>query len=167
MKFINRVVDFAVEFVAGFSAISVLVVTFAQVVSRYVLKSPLPWSTDILRLAFTYLVFWGAAWCVKTQGHLCVDVVLEAVPSCLRRVLELLIDLASLTFFIFMIVYGWEFSKTGLTQTTSYLPIPMAVYYISLPSAGAIMAFYIVQIIISRICGIFTGRPAGGEGAAA
>ena len=31
----------------------VFVITFLQVICRFVLKSPLPWSTDILRLAFT------------------------------------------------------------------------------------------------------------------
>ena len=59
MKVIDQIVDFLARLVMGVSAIAVLGVTFAQVLCRYVLKSPLPWSQDILRLAFTYLVFWG------------------------------------------------------------------------------------------------------------
>ena len=75
MKLLNLMVDSGTKLVMGISAIAVLVVTFAQVLFRYVLKSPLPWSQDVLRLAFTYLVFWGAAWCVREKGHLNVDVV--------------------------------------------------------------------------------------------
>ena len=76
----------------GLSAATVFVITFAQVLCRYVLKSPLPWSTDILRLAFTYLVFWGAAWCVREKGNLNVDVLLTAMPVKLRRLVEILIN---------------------------------------------------------------------------
>ena len=71
-----------------------------------VLKSPLPWSTDILRLAFTYLVFWGAAWCVREKEHLNVDVLLMSFPVKIRKVVELGIDLVLSLFFIFMIVFG-------------------------------------------------------------
>lgn len=67
MKLLNLMVDSGTKLVMGISAIAVLVVTFAQVLFRYVLKSPLPWSQDVLRLAFTYLVFWGAAWCVREK----------------------------------------------------------------------------------------------------
>ena len=66
----SGLVDKITKAVMGISAIVVFVITFLQVLCRFVLKSPLPWSTDILRLAFTYLVFWGAAWCVREKEHL-------------------------------------------------------------------------------------------------
>lgn len=158
MKLLNQVVDNITKLVMGISAMVVFLITFAQVVCRYVLKSPLPWSTDILRLAFTYLVFWGAAWCVKTRGHLNVDVVLTAIPVKARRFVELAINLVLCGFFIFLIIYGVEFAKTGLTQMTSYLPIPMTVYYLSIPSAAALMLFYMVQIIFEEIRDIVTNK---------
>jgi TRAP-type C4-dicarboxylate transport system permease small subunit len=59
----SGLVDKITKAVMGISAIVVFVITFLQVLCRFVLKSPLPWSTDILRLAFTYLVFWGCVVC--------------------------------------------------------------------------------------------------------
>ena len=50
----SGLVDKITKAVMGISAIVVFVITFLQVLCRFVLKSPLPWSTDILRLAF----FW-------------------------------------------------------------------------------------------------------------
>ena len=114
----SGLVDKITKAVMGISAIVVFVITFLQVLCRFVLKSPLPWSTDILRLAFTYLVFWGAAWCVREKEHLNVDVLLMS--------------------------FGW-------TQTTSYLPIPMSVYYASIPSAGAIMLFYMIKNMAEQL----------------
>lgn len=154
MKLINQVVDGATKLVMCVSAFTVFAITLAQVISRYVLKSPLPWSTDILRLAFTYLVFWGAAWCVKTRGHLNVDVILTSIPVKIRRFVELAINVVLCALFVFFIVYGIEFAKSGLTQMTSYLPIPMTLYYASIPSAAALMLFYMLQIMAEQVMAI-------------
>lgn len=105
----SGLVDKITKAVMGISAIVVFVITFLQVLCRFVLKSPLPWSTDILRLAFTYLVFWGAAWCVREKEHLNVDVLLMSFPVKIRKVVELGIDLVLSLFFIFMIVFGIKF----------------------------------------------------------
>ena len=81
MKTLNAVVDALCKLVMGVSALVVFVITFAQVLCRFVFKSPLPWSQDVLRLAFTYMVYWGAAWCVKVKGHLNVDDLLTSLPD--------------------------------------------------------------------------------------
>ena len=151
MKLLNQIVDWIARLVMGVSAIAVFGVTFAQVLSRYVLKSPLPWSQDILRLAFTYLVFWGAAWCVRDKNHLNVDVFLTAIPEKSRKVVEILINVVLCAFFVFVIVVGFQFALSGLTQTTSYLPLPMTAYYCSIPTAGILMLFYMLQHLAGQI----------------
>lgn len=151
MKLIDQIVSWIAQLVMGVSAIVVLAVTFAQVLCRFVLKSPLPWSQDILRLAFTYLVFWGAAWCVRDKTHLNVDVLLSALPEKSRKVGEILINILLCAFFVFVIVVGFQFAMSGLTQTTSYLPLPMTVYYCSIPTAGILMLFYMLQNLAEQI----------------
>ena len=144
---IDKLVDGLARMIMGVSALLVFAITFLQVLCRFVLKSPLPWSTDILRLAFTYLVFWGAAWCVREKEHLNVDVVLTALPASSMDSISSMVTI----FFIFLIYFGIQFCIFGWTQTTSYLPLPMTVYYASIPSAGAAMLYYMVKILIRQI----------------
>jgi len=151
MEQLNKIVDGITKLVMAVSSGTTFILTFAQVICRYVLKSPLPWSTDILRLAFTYMVFWGAAWCVKEKGHLNVDVVLTSMPVKARRVVELVINLVLCAFFVFLIFYGIKFSQSGLTQKTSYLPIPMTFYYAGIPSAAVLMLYYMLQIVFEQV----------------
>lgn len=158
MKVINQIVDSIMKVGMGISALLVFVLTFANVLCRYVLKAPIAWSTDILRLAFTYTVFWGAAWCVKTHDHLNVDFLLTSIPAKPRRLVELVINVVLCGFFVFLIIYGIQFAQSGLTQTTSYLPIPMTLYYASIPSAGVLMLFYMVQIVFEQIRAIIAGK---------
>ena len=94
----DKIIDGLAKAIMGVSSLLVFVITFLQVICRFVLKSPLPWSTDILRLAFTYLVFWGAAWCVREKEHLNVDVVLTAMPAGMRRTVEILINVVPVSY---------------------------------------------------------------------
>ena len=151
VKMIDKLIDGLARGIMGVSALLVFVITFLQVLCRFVLKSPLPWSTDILRLAFTYLVFWGAAWCGREKKHLNVDVILTALPAGVRRWTEIVINLILCGFFSFLIYIGIQFCLYGWTQTTSYLPLPMSVYYASIPSAGAAMLYYMIKILIRQI----------------
>ena len=153
MKSIDRAIGLIIRAVMGASSLLVLVITFLQVLCRFVFKSPLPWSTDVLRMAFTYLVFWGGAWCVKEKEHLNVDVVLTMLPPGVRRAFEIGINLILCCFFAFLVFFGIQFCIFGWTQTTSYLPLPMSVYYASIPSAGAIMLYYMIQIICGQLRG--------------
>lgn len=150
MKMVNKIVDAVVRAVMAVSGIVLLAVTFAQVVCRYVLKLPLPWSQDVIRLSFTYLVFWGAAWCVRDKAHLNVDVLLTMLSKKGRLAVEILINVVLVCLFAFLLYMGIQFAKTGSVQTASYLPIPMSCYYMSIPSASALMIYYMVQIIAGQ-----------------
>ena len=54
----------------------------AQVVARYVLGTPIPWSEEVACFAFVWLAFLGAAMVAGEGAHLTVDVV---TPSLGRR----------------------------------------------------------------------------------
>lgn len=161
MKIVNQMVDHMIKFVMAVSGIVLLAVTFWQVVCRYILKAPLPWSQDIIRLSFTYLVFWGAAFCVREKANLNVDVLLTALPKRVGKLMEFAINLVLLGFFLFLFYMGIKFAGTGSSQTTSYLPISMTWYYMSIPSAAAFMVFYMVQILVQQMKGILNRE---GEG---
>ena len=107
------------------------------------------------RIAFAWMVFWGAAWCVKERGHLCVDALLSTFPKKMRALVEIIINIVLLGFFLFLIVVGGQFAATGMTQTAPYLPIPMTLYYAAIPSAAVLMVYYMVQVIAEDICTLF------------
>lgn len=106
MKVINLVVDKVIKAVMAVSGIVLLAVTFWQVVCRYVLKAPLPWSQDIIRLSFTYLVFWGAAYCVHEKANLNVDVLLTSLPKVIGKLLEIIINVVLARIFRIPVIYG-------------------------------------------------------------
>lgn len=153
MNAINKAIDTAMRSVMAASALTLFVVTFLQVVFRFLLKSPLAWSQDIIRLCFTYLTFFGAAWCVKEKAHLNIDVLLTSLKPALRKLIEIVINLILLAFFVFLAYYGFLFARSGSTQLAPYLPIPMSAYYMSVPLSAVFMFFYLVQQLVDLIKG--------------
>ena len=97
---------------------------------------------------------------VETLGCEAEQVTLEAsladdLGADSLAAVELVINLVLCAFFLFLVVYGVSFAKNGLTQTAPYLPIPMTVYYASIPSAAVLMLFYMVQIVAEQVLSLF------------
>jgi C4-dicarboxylate transporter DctQ subunit len=84
-------------------------VTFGNVVTRYVFASNILWALEVTVFLFAWLVLVGAAYCVKIGAHLGVDVVVQAVPPAPRRILGLLAVAASLAFCALVLVGSWQY----------------------------------------------------------
>lgn len=148
---IDSILTRFIRFILGATSAVIFLVTFLAVVFRYLLKSPLPWPQDVIRLAFTYMIFFGAAYCVRDNSHLNVDVLLGVLGNKTRKIVEILINLVLLGFFLFLMSFGFSFAQMGYIQTTSYLMLPMTYYYLGIPLSAICMIFYVVQNIFGQV----------------
>ena len=62
----------------------------AEVVSRYFLGRPLGWSVEISEWALLAITMLGAALVLRNDGHVRVDLVIRALPTRARRVVDVL-----------------------------------------------------------------------------
>jgi TRAP-type transport system small permease protein len=65
----------------AFLFIAVLLVVCAQIVSRFVLSISVPWTEDVSRLLFIYLVYLGAAVAFHERTMIVIDTVPSVWPS--------------------------------------------------------------------------------------
>lgn len=151
MTTVNRIVTTALRVIMGVSCGILFVVALLQVIFRFVLSMPLPWAQDIIRLCFTYLIYCGAAYCVKDHAHLNIDVLQTALKPKARTILEFIINLALLGFFVFIFIFGLKFANTGATQVSPYLQWPMRYYYYSIPLCSLLMFYYLIQQMADQV----------------
>ncbi|MDK2856505.1 MAG: hypothetical protein PWQ41_955 [Bacillota bacterium] len=142
---LNRVINFVVDTVLAVSLAVISCVTFAEVVSRYFLHFSIPWSMDVVRIAFVYCVLFGAVAGVRNRAHLNIDVLLVNLPPRLRRYADLIINLAVGFFFVVLVVIGIQFVQQAGTQTLPYTLLPIRYLYAAVPLGGALMLYYLVQ----------------------
>lgn len=99
MKYLEKFL----KFVMVVSSAVLAIVTFLQVIMRFLFKMPVAWGQDIIRLSFVYLVFLGAAYCLKTNDHLNIDIIFSLIPNKAGKILQTLINIILLGFFVFLL----------------------------------------------------------------
>lgn len=84
-KFINYIEE---AFIALLLTAMTLI-TFSQVVARYVFNSGAVWALELTTYLFAWLVMFGAAYCVKKGVHIGIDAIVNLFSTKIRKVLTL------------------------------------------------------------------------------
>lgn len=158
MKTIDKYLTWLVRGIIGVALIVLFAVAFGVIIGRTFFGASMGWSQDVIRLCFTYIIYLGAAYCVREKGHLNIDFVLGMMNPQTRKIVELIINFVLLAFFAFIVYYGVQFVGTGLTQKSPYLMIPMTYYYGGIPAAGVLMCFYMFEQIVDECKALFGAR---------
>ena len=144
-------------------------ITFANVVARYVFNDNILWQLEATVYLFAWLVLFGVSHCVKITAHLGVDVVINELAPGPRKALGLLSVAACLLFAVLMLKGGWDYwSKFATTASflevndlpmpgflqfladwmndgERYEKVPRFIPYLILPLSMALLTFRLLQ----------------------
>ncbi len=145
-------------------------ITFANVVARYVFNDNILWALEVTVFLFAWLVLLGASYCVKKTLHLGVDVVVSALPPPIRKIMTILSVLACLAFSILLLKGGWDywypfatnrafletddvpmpeflqFLAVWMNEGEPYEKIPRFIPYFVLPLSMTLLTFRFLQV---------------------
>lgn len=139
---------------SGGALVIVFVVTFFQVIQRYVFSMSLPWATDVIRIFFIYSVFCGMCVGVIRKKHLDIDVLLQILPQKARSVLGVFSNCVVIFFLGTVMRYSISFIQSNTDQTTPYLLYPMSYIYAIFPITIVVM----IAALLLDIVKAFTGK---------
>lgn len=96
------------------------VVTFANVVARYVFNGNILWALELTVFLFGWLVLLGASYEVKKNAHLGVDILINHLPGPLRRAVALAAVGVCIAFVFLMLKGAWDYwaNFANLPKTT-------------------------------------------------
>lgn len=95
-------------------------ITFANVIARYVFSSNLLWALETTVFLFAWLVLIGASYCVKINAHLGVDILINLLPSTLRRIVGLIAVGACLVFSVLLVIGSWQYWWPFISERAWY-----------------------------------------------
>lgn len=95
-------------------------VTFINVVMRYIFNTSLIWGLEVVLILFAWLVLFGIAYGFKVTSHLGVDAVTNLLPSGPKRVMAAVTALVCLLYVVLLAKGAWDYWApfAGLQQTT-------------------------------------------------
>lgn len=139
MKVIWKILDSTLEWILVGCTFTMAVLCFVQVIFRYVFNSSIPWSEEASRYLFSVVVFFGGIICVRDNGHVCVDIVVQQLPHKVKRYYSLLLYALMLLFSLFLAKAGWELAVKNMYQVSPALRIPLGWVYMTIPFSGVFM----------------------------
>ena len=83
--------------------------TFANVIARYLFNSNILWSLELTVFIFGWMVLLGASYEVKKNSHLGVDMLVNLLPPGPRRILGLAAVAVCLGFSFLMLKGSWDY----------------------------------------------------------
>ena len=166
----GRITDAIEETLIAFFRGAMTLLTFANVIFRYVFNDNILWALELTVFMFAWMVLVGASYGVKKHFHIGVDVIINMVSEPKRKVLALLAAAGCLAFSILLLVGSWnywypfvterawyetddipmpemfQFLADWLNEGERYEKLPRFIPYFALPLGMALLTFRFVQI---------------------
>jgi C4-dicarboxylate transporter DctQ subunit len=144
----GRFVNALEEGVIALLFAAMTLVTFSQVVARYVFNTGAVWALELTVYLFAWLVLFGMSYGVKVSAHLGVDAFVRLFGEGPRRWFGLAAVAAGLLYATIMFLGSWQYVsklyKIGIEAED--LPIPQWVPMVILPIGVALLFFRLAQV---------------------
>jgi TRAP-type C4-dicarboxylate transport system permease small subunit len=116
-----------------------------QIVTRFVLEQPAEWSEILIRLSLIWMVFLGIPMAFRQGAMVSVDVLYRWSRPGMRRALDWMVCIASLSLIGVILWWGWDYAQRGKVQSMAGLEsISMFWGYLALPVGALFCIFGII-----------------------
>lgn len=134
-------------FIALLLALMTLI-TFSQVVARYIFGAGFGWALELTTYLFAWLVLFGVSYGIKVGAHIGIDVVVRQLPHTLRRAVGLVAVLCCCAYCIILLVgsAGYVYKLYAIGIEAQDLPIPRWILFIMLPVGLVLALLRLLQV---------------------
>ena len=144
LQALNRVLVALETYAAGGLVITVCVVVLLQVLMRYLVAQPNPWSEEVSRFCFIWVSLLGASLAVEHRAHFGFDQVTKKLAPRAKKAVEAFAGTVVLLFSLLLIGTGIALMDLTMGERSSALNLPIALVYAAAPVSGALMAIHLL-----------------------
>lgn len=144
MDGVNRVVGWSLALMMA--AMTVLIGW--QVFARFVVGNSLTFSEEVSRFLMIWLTLLGAAYAVRKGTLLAVELVPDLLKGTTKKVVRLGSHVLSLSFYVILIVFGWDIAATVAYQTAPATGLSMRWPMLALCAGGVLMFLNTLVVMV-------------------
>ena len=148
---ISRVIHRVMVPVIFVLGMAMFLVVMAQVIFRYLLLRPLPWSEELSR----YLMVWGACLAASEAyaggNHVGVTIIINAIKPGMRKIMTMVIHLVVAVLMAVIVYQGFVLSFLLHDQRSPALEIPMTVPYLAVPAGAGLILIQAVVLFFKQM----------------
>ncbi len=139
MKYLKKGYDGVHSFlllITRFMLVAMVLITFAQVISRKLFSVSIRWSEEVPIILMIWFGFISMAIGVKERLHISIEVFYNLFPPKLKKVLMILIDILIAAIGLGMLYFGGMLAMKTMSSTMPATKMPTGFVYIILPISG-------------------------------
>jgi len=141
---------------ATFFGIAVLIIVL--VILRYFFNSSVPGGNELLRFAFIYTTFIGAAVLVGRREHIAIHIVVKRFPEPVRRAFDLFVHALIVALHVYLLVLSFRWISVTGNNMAEELKFPLKYIQIALPIGCGLASVY---ALFNAIEAVFAPIPRG------
>lgn len=154
LKFLDNI-DKIIFYLLAFLVSVMLLFGTMQVFWRYILRSSLSWSEEMMRYINIWTIFLGIGLGVPRGLHTAIDAIYNVVKEKTGKNLAYIVKIISLIFGLVMLIIGIKYAMANNLQVSPTVRIPVIYVYASIPVGGLlIILFTIGEFIKSKEGGL-------------
>lgn len=157
----NKIIGPVEEAILAVLLAAMTVLTFTQVVLRYLFNAGLIWALEATVYMFAWMILIGISYAVRVHAHIGVDFVVKALPANARRIAGMIAIGLCLLYAGIMLVgsYNYIYRMYRLGVKAEDIPVARWILGIILPIGFALLGLRLLE----QAWAIFTGRAKGFE----
>jgi len=130
-------------------------ITFAQVIARYVFNYSFVWALELVTFLFAWLIFIGMSYGVRTGSHIGIDVAVNLLGTKIARIVTMVATLLCIAYSVIIFIGSWNY-VTRIYEIGNYakdIAIPVWIPRVALPVGFALLTLRFCQVLYRLIVG--------------
>jgi TRAP-type C4-dicarboxylate transport system permease small subunit len=131
---------------SGAALVAITLIIPLGVFMRYAMNSALSWPEPASICLMVLFSFVGGAAVFRANGHIAVEMLLDAVSPAMRRLMMWGVQVCVAAIAVFLLVYGARLCQTTWLQTLAEFPgLRQGIVYLPIPIAGALTLLFLIE----------------------
>ncbi|MEO5701639.1 MAG: TRAP transporter small permease [Casimicrobiaceae bacterium] len=151
LSWFGRLEEGLIAFLLAFMTI----VSFSQVIARYIFNYSFVWALELVTFCFAWLIFLGMSYGVRVGSHIGVDALVKSLgPGAARRV-SIVATVGCIAYAGIVFVGSWNYVGKMLEIGTlaQDIPVPLWVPRLALPVGFALLFLRFIQVLVRLVRG--------------
>ena len=136
----------------------VVILGILQVLFRFILKVSVPWTEEMMRALFIYIVFFGLILVERENGEVRTTMLIEKLPYKAYHIWESIVAVLSILFNVLVLIGCFQAMKVTNTTLSALPQISMKMFFYPMVISLPLMVIYQIYHMIGHIRKL-SGKP--------
>ncbi|MBW2015980.1 MAG: TRAP transporter small permease [Deltaproteobacteria bacterium] len=162
---LDKAID-GMSFLAGVSLIFIMFAVCGDVLLRTFFKMPQIWVTEVIECMLLYITFLAAAWLLREEGHVQVDILITRLKPRTVAMLGIASSIIGIFVSLVLTIFGtsvtWDYYQRGV-YTPSAMEIPVYLILLIIPIGSLFLLFQFIRRAAKNFAGFIIEKDGSGE----